>query len=275
MSTHSHFRDKIHEIIFEADTPAGKAFDVVLLILIGLSVIFVSLETVEELNRKYSLFFFYAEWAITIFFTLEYALRIYSIEKPWKYILSFYGIVDLLSILPSYLSLIFSGTHYLITIRALRLLRTFRVLKAAQYLTEINVLTEALKASRRKITVFLVTVLVTVLILGATMYLVEGNADSGFTSIPRSVYWAIVTVTTVGYGDIAPATALGQFISAILMIIGYGVIAVPTGIVTSELTHAKAKDKTHLSLNTISCRKCSREGHDTDAVYCKFCGGVL
>lgn len=266
-------RNRLHEIIFEADTPAGKAFDVGLLLLIVLSVLVVVLESVEAIRRDYAALFFYAEWTLTILFTIEYALRIYSIEKPWKYIRSFYGIVDLLAILPTYLSLVFAGTHYLITIRALRLLRVFRVMKLGQYLSESNVLMEALRSSRRKIEVFLGVVLMIVLIIGSAMYVIESKQDSGFTSIPRSMYWAIVTVTTVGYGDIAPVTTLGQFLSAILMILGYGVIAVPTGIVSVELAHASNPGPQ--KLNTQSCRACSKEGHDTDALYCKYCGEPL
>jgi voltage-gated potassium channel len=266
-------RQKIHEIIFEADTPAGKAFDVGLLILIGLSVLVVMLETVEFFNLRFERLFFVLEWSFTIAFTIEYFLRIYSIQRPWKYITSFYGIVDLLSILPTYIGLFLPGTHYLITIRALRLLRIFRILKLANYLTESALLSEALRASKRKITVFLVTVMMVVIIIGSMMYLIESEQDSGFTSIPKSVYWAIVTVTTVGYGDIAPVTPLGQFLSAVLMILGYGVLAVPTGIVSAELVHAKTG--VEKKLNTRSCPVCSQEGHDTDAEYCKFCGGKL
>lgn len=271
-SPHS-FRSRLHEIIFEADTPAGKAFDVLLLLLIVLSVLVVVLESVEDIRKDFAALFFYAEWTLTLLFTIEYLLRIYSIEKPWKYIRSFYGLVDLLAILPTYLSIFFAGTHYLITIRALRLLRVFRVMKLGHYLSESNVLIEALRSSRRKIEVFLGVVLMIVLIVGSAMYMIEGGQDSGFTSIPRSMYWAVVTVTTVGYGDIAPVTTLGQFLSAILMILGYGVIAVPTGIVSVELAHAS--DKSAKKLNTQSCRSCSKEGHDTDAWYCKYCGEPL
>ncbi|MCB0835502.1 MAG: ion transporter [Bacteroidetes bacterium] len=267
------FREKIHEIIFEADTPEGKAFDVVLLVFIGLSVIVVMLETVEFFNQRFERLFYFLEWSFTVAFTIEYCLRIYSIQKPWKYIASFYGIVDLLAILPSYLSLFLPGTHYLITIRALRLLRIFRILKLANYLTESAMLAQALRASKRKVTVFLVTVMMVVLIIGSMMYLIESGQDSGFTSIPKSVYWAIVTVTTVGYGDIAPVTPLGQFLSAVLMILGYGVLAVPTGIVSAELVHAQSDVSN--KLNTISCPVCSKEGHDSDALFCKFCGGKL
>ncbi|MEO0470655.1 MAG: ion transporter [Bacteroidota bacterium] len=266
-------RERIHEIIFEADTPAGKAFDVVLLVLIVLSVIVVMLESVSEIGQPYQNVFRFLEWAFTILFTIEYGLRIYSIRKPIHYITSFYGIVDLLSILPTFLSAFIFGSQYLITIRALRLLRIFRILKLGNHLSESSILFEALKASRNKITVFLVAVMTVVLIIGSTMYLVEGGADSGFTSIPRSVYWAIVTVTTVGYGDIAPVTPLGQFLSAILMVMGYGIIAVPTGIVSVELAHAE--EKMNKKVNTISCPTCGREGHDSDAIHCKFCGGKL
>lgn len=264
---------RIHEIIFEADTQAGKTFDIALLIFIGLSIVVVALETVEPINARFEKLFFYLEWGLTILFTLEYFLRIYSIGKPWKYILSFYGIVDLLSILPTYLSLFISGSHYLVTIRALRFLRVFRVLKLGNYLKESHILITAIQNSRTKIIVFLGTVLTVVLIIGSAMYLIEGQAGSGFTSIPRSIYWAIVTITTVGYGDIAPITPLGQFFSAILMILGYGVIAVPTGIVSVEI--AQAQEKVDRKLNTQSCPSCSREGHDTDAEYCKFCGSQL
>lgn len=266
-------RQLIHEIIFEADTRAGKAFDIALLILIGLSIIVVALETVESINARYSQLFLILEWTLTILFSLEYVLRIYSILKPWKYILSFYGIVDLLSILPTYLSLFFTGSHYLVTIRALRFLRVFRVLKLGNYLAESKILVTAIQNSRTKIIVFLGAVLTVVLIIGSAMYLIEGDAGSGFTSIPRSLYWAIVTITTVGYGDIAPVTPLGQFLSAVLMIMGYGVLAVPTGIVSVELSHAQADAER--KLNTQSCPSCSREGHDTDAEYCKFCGSEL
>lgn len=271
--TRPELKEKLHEIIFEADTPAGKAFDVSIMVLIVLSVIVVMLETVDFINQRFALLFSILEWALTILFSIEYVLRIYSIQKPWKYILSFYGIVDLVSILPTYLSYFLPGTHYLVTIRALRLLRVFRVLKLANYMVQSKILTTALKASRLKITVFLIVVMNVVLILGSAMYLIEGEADSGFTSIPRSVYWAVVTVTTVGYGDIAPVTPLGQFLSAILMIIGYGVIAVPTGIVSVELANAEADTKK--ALNTLSCPVCSLEGHDSDATFCKYCGGEL
>ncbi|MEM9983960.1 MAG: ion transporter, partial [Bacteroidota bacterium] len=205
--------------------------------------------------------------------TLEYLLRIFSVRRPWGYILSFFGIVDLLSILPTFLSLFISGSQYLITIRALRLLRIFRIFKLGNYLTQSEILLSALRASRIKIVVFLGAVLASVIIIGSLMYLVEGGAGSGFNSIPESIYWAIVTITTVGYGDIAPVTPLGKFLSSILMILGYGIIAVPTGIVSVELAQAESQAKA--KANTRTCENCARTGHDLDAVYCKYCGEAM
>jgi len=267
-------RDLIHEVIFEADTPAGKAFDILLLIFILLSVLVVVLESVASINDRFGELFFWLEWVVTILFTLEYFLRIYAVKKPWNYIFSFYGIVDLLSILPNFLSLFFAGSQYLITIRALRLLRVFRILKLSNYLSQGAMLVSALKASRTKITVFMLGVMTVVIIMGSTMYLIEGGADSGFTSIPRSVYWAIVTLTTVGYGDIAPSTALGQFISAILMILGYAILAVPTGIVSTEMFKVD-EEKRRMQNNTRCCPNCGRYGHDSDATFCKYCSYTL
>ena len=264
-------KERLHEIIFEADTPAGKLFDVVLLIAILLSVIIVMLESVPEYSKLYGRYFNIAEWVFTIIFTIEYLLRLYSVYKPMKYATSFFGIVDLLSILPSYLSLIFAGTHSLMVIRGLRLLRVFRIFKLANFLNEGEVIVKALKASRAKIMVFIIFILIMVSIFGSLMYLVEGQTNSGFDSIPRSVYWAIVTLTTVGYGDISPQTTLGQFIASIIMIAGYAVIAVPTGIVTNELFVSKKNSK----VSTQSCRYCSLEGQDPDAIYCKHCGEKL
>ncbi len=266
-------RRRIHEVIFEAETPAGKRFDIALLLLIVLSIVVVVLESVEAISQPFARFFLYTEWTLTSLFTIEYFLRIYSIQKPWRYIRSFYGLVDLLAILPTYLTLFVGGGQYLVTIRALRLLRVFRVLKLGPYLSESTVLLKALYASRRKIEVFLGTVLTIVLIVGTLMYMIEGGRDSGFSSIPRSMYWAIVTVTTVGYGDITPVTVPGQFLSALLMIMGYGIIAVPTGIVSVELAQATAESRK--KLNTQCCPVCSKEGHDNDAIYCKYCGGQL
>ncbi|MFK7920650.1 MAG: ion transporter [Bacteroidia bacterium] len=268
-------KDRIHEIIFEADTPAGKVFDVGLLVAIVVSVAVVMLESVKDIGIQYETELQWAEWILTAIFTIEYLLRIFSVQKPQKYIFSFYGIVDLLAILPSFLQPFVAGSRYLVTIRTLRLLRIFRVLKLANYVLEGQVISKALKASRAKITVFLIAVLTLVVIVGTLMYVIEGGDDSegGFTSIPRSIYWAIVTVTTVGYGDIAPVSDLGQALSAVLMVMGYGIIAVPTGIVSVEMS--QAQKELQAEMNTMSCPVCSREGHESDADYCKFCGGKL
>lgn len=263
-------REQIHEIIFEAETPAGKSFDVALLVMILLSVLVVSLESIESISARFGLWFYYLEWGLTILFTLEYLLRIYSVYRPWGYILSFYGLVDLLSILPTYLSLFISGSQYLITIRALRLLRVFRIFKLGNYLNQSQVLISALRASRIKIILFLGAVMASVVIIGSGMYLVEAGAGSGFDNIPVSIYWAIVTITTVGYGDIAPVTPLGQFFSAVLMVMGYGIIAVPTGIVSVELAQAETRQHT-----TRTCQNCASTGHDADAKHCKYCGFEL
>ncbi len=266
-------RQKLFDIIFEADTPVGKAFDIGLLGIIILSVLLVMLESVDSIRNRVPELFTILEWIVTVLFTIEYLLRIWLVKNSWRYILSFYGIVDLLSILPTYLGLFFANTQYLLTIRALRLLRIFRILKMVQYILEGQIIVKALAASRRKITVFIMAVLTVVLIIGSLMYVVEGTSDSGFTSIPRSVYWAIVTVTTVGYGDISPVTPLGQFLSSILMITGYAVIAVPTGIVSVEMAHVDRELKQ--KIYTRVCPNCGREGHDQDAIYCKHCSHVL
>lgn len=262
---------KLHEIIYEADTRQGKLFDVVLLIFILASIILVMLESVTSIDIKYHDLLNIGEWIVTILFTIEYIARIISVKKPLKYITSFYGIIDLLSTIPKYLSLIFVGTHALVALRALRLLRVFRILKLARYLGASNNLVRALKASRVKIFVFLFAVIILSIILGTIMYLVEGE-ENGFTNIPKSVYWCIVTLTTVGYGDIAPQTPMGQFIASLVMILGYGIIAVPTGIVTSEMT--KANDK-QVPTNTQSCPSCSVEGHIDNSEFCYGCGHKL
>jgi len=265
-------KETIHEIIFEADTPAGKFFDIVLMIFIVASVIVVMLESIAELNIKYHRLFIILEWAFTIFFTIEYLLRIYCVYQPKKYMTSFFGIVDLLAILPTYLSLFIYGTQYLLVIRALRLLRVFRIFKLANFLKESSIIMSALKASRPKITVFLVFILLLVTIIGSFMYLVEGGQEgSSFTSIPTSIYFAIVTLTTVGYGDIAPQTELGQFLAAIVMILGYAVIAVPTGIVSAEMVAQTEATP----VNSQSCQNCSAEGHTDDALFCRKCGESL
>ena len=262
-------RDKLHEIIFEADTPAGKIFDILLIVSIVTSVVMVMLDSVGSIRQVYGGLLYLGEWIFTILFTIEYILRLYCVGRPLGYAVSFFGVVDLLAVLPTYMSIFFPGTQYLLVIRVLRVLRIFRVLKLVKYVGETRLLMQALRASRRKITVFLFTVLTLVIIFGSLMYLIE-DPDAGFTSIPRSVYWAIVTLTTVGYGDISPRTGFGQALSAIIMIIGYGIIAVPTGIVTAELTQVYKR-----SVSTQSCRQCSAEGHDTDAKFCKYCGSLL
>ena len=266
-------KELLHEIIFEADTPVGKAFDIILLVVIIASVIAVMLETVSEIQIHFGKFLIVLEWIFTIFFTIEYILRLYCVYEPRKYATSFFGIIDLLAILPTYISILVPGTHSLLVIRALRLLRIFRIFKLAKFLKESSLILKAMRASRAKITVFLIFVLLVVTIMGAIMYLIEGGENSTYTSIPRSIYWAIVTLTTVGYGDISPVTPLGQFIAAAIMIMGYAVIAVPTGIVSAELVH---QDKNQsVSVNTRACQYCSQEGHDDDAKYCKYCGESL
>jgi len=262
-------QEKLHEIIFEADTPEGRWFDIILMVAIIASVVIVMLETVKELNDKYHTLFVTIEWFLTILFTIEYVLRLYCVRSKLRYATSFFGVIDLVSIIPTYISLFLAGTQYFLVIRALRLLRVFRVLKLGNYLKESRVIVESMKASRNKIFVFLFFVVIMVIIIGSVMYLIEGGENSDFTSIPRSVYWAIVTLTTVGYGDISPQTDLGQFLSAIVMILGYAVIAVPTGIVSAELVN-----KTY-STNTQACRNCGLDGHDDDAEHCKYCGEIL
>jgi len=263
------WREILFEIIFEADTPAGKWFDIVLIISILLSVITVMLDSVGSIRAKYGEFLYAAEWFFTILFTVEYVFRLLCVGKPIRYAVSFFGIVDLLAILPTYMSLLFFGSRYLLVVRVLRVLRIFRVLKLGHHTKEAIVLREALYASRRKIIVFLFVVLTLVVIIGSLMYVIEEEED-GFTSIPRSVYWAVVTLTTVGYGDISPKSGTGQFLAAIVMILGYSIIAVPTGIVTVELSRAYT-EKT----SSQACPNCSAEGHDRDAQYCKFCGTKL
>lgn len=266
-------KHKIHDIIYEADTPKGKAFDVILLVLILASIVFVMLESVAGLDEWLYDWLYYGEWVITIFFTVEYILRIISIKKPSKYIFSFYGIIDLLSTLPLYLSFFLVGSNYLLTVRALRLLRVFRILKIARFIGESNKLVKALKDSTPKILVFLCSVLVMCVISGTLMYLIEGEA-SGFKSIPVSVYWCIVTLTTVGFGDIAPVTPLGQLLAAIIMIMGYGIIAVPTGIVSAEYVN-KGDQENQVHVNTQACRNCNATRHQDDAEFCHKCGNSL
>ncbi len=263
------WRSRLHEVIFEAETPAGRTFDLLLLVAILLSVTAAVLESVDSIREPYGQLLRAIEWIFTLLFTIEYGLRLLSVGQPLRYVRSFFGLVDLLAILPTYLSLVIAGTHSLIVIRALRLLRIFRVLKLVQFVGAERLLQTAIRASARKIIVFLGTVMTLVLIVGASMYLIEGQ-ENGFTNIPQSVYWAIVTMTTVGYGDIAPQTVPGKFLASIVMILGYGIIAVPTGIVTVELSNAGRK-----GVSTKVCPQCAAEGHDSNASYCKFCGSRL
>jgi len=263
------WRSRLHEVIFEADTLLGRAFDVVLLVLILVSVVAVMLESVTSIRARHGPALLAAEWVITILFTVEYVLRIVCVGRPLRYATSFFGIVDLLSILPTYVSLLVSGAQTLIVIRTLRLLRTFRVLKLARFVGEASVLRAALRASLHKVTVFLLAVLSVVVIVGATMYLIEGE-EHGFDNIPESIYWSVVTVTTVGYGDIAPQTVPGKLLASALMFLGYGVLAVPTGIVTVEFAQAR-----FTGTNTQACPQCSFAGHDDDARFCKRCGSPL
>jgi len=266
----SPWREAIKEIIFGSETKMGKAFDIVLIISILCSVLVVMLGSVDKLQIKYSELFFYLEWFFTILFTLEYILRLISVHKPLLYVRSFFGIVDFLSIIPTYLSLFIPTVKYMLVIRILRLLRIFRVLKLTAYMGEAQVLMGALRKSSRKIFVFLYTILTLVVVFGSFMYVVEGG-ESGFSSIPKSMYWAMVTLTTVGYGDIAPQTPLGQGIAAFIMIMGYGIIAVPTGIYSAELIKTYRPEK----ISNKACSDCGKIGHDTDAEYCKFCGHFL
>lgn len=268
MAEHMHpNRETLHTIIFGTHTSAGRTFDVLLIIMIILSVLVVMLDSVTFIHDRFLTQIRFLEWFFTIIFTIEYFLRLYVVRSPWKYAKSFFGIVDLISIIPTYLSLILVGSHYLIVIRTLRLLRVFRVLKLVQYLSQADVLMQAMKASRLKIMIFVFTVVNLVIVVGAIMYVVEGESN-GFTSIPRSIYWAIVTLTTVGYGDISPSTPLGQLIASVVMIMGYGIIAVPTGIVTMEMS--RATDNSHQAY--FACADCGHDIMDADANFCKFCG---
>ncbi len=265
----SHWRTVLHETIFEAETAAGRGFDIVLLWSIIISVLTVMLDSVNSIRSQIGGILLAIEWFFTILFTVEYAFRLISVRRPLRYALSFYGIVDLLAILPTYLSLLFPGSQYLLTIRVIRLLRVFRIFKLASYVSDANILMTALRASRRKIGVFLLSVMTLVIILGSAIYVIEGE-EHGFTDIPTSIYWAIVTLTTVGYGDLSPHTPIGKAIASLAMLLGYGIIAVPTGIVTMEISNSARK-----AVSTNSCPDCSAEGHDVDATHCKYCGTKL
>lgn len=263
-------RDKLRIIIFEADTKAGRRFDVTLICVILLSVVTVMLDSVPQINAEYGQQLYYAEWFFTVLFTVEYVVRLWCIQHSWGYAKSFYGVVDLLSVLPTYLSLWFPGAQFFLAVRILRVLRVFRVLRMVRYVGEAELIAQALAASRRKIIVFVASVLALMVIFGALMYVVEGGTNPAFASIPHSIYWAVTTMTTVGYGDITPVTPLGQSLASFIMIMGYGIIAVPTGIVTLELNEANRRQA-----NTRTCSDCSAEGHSREASYCWRCGAPL
>ncbi len=265
------WRERLRVIIFEADTPAGTAFDVALLVGILTSVIAVMLDSVAPIRAVYGRQLDIAEWVFTLLFTLEYALRLVCVPIPWHYARSFFGVVDLLAVLPSYASLLLPGAEHLLVIRGLRLLRVFRVFKLGRFLGEASILRKALTDSRHKITIFLGTIAILVTILGTAMYLIEGGKN-GFTSIPAAVYWAVVTMTTVGYGDVAPQTVAGKALATVVMILGYSIIAVPTGIVTAEIVESAAAAR---KITTRCCAQCMTEGHDANAIYCKDCGAEL
>lgn len=265
------FQQRWHNIVFEAETPAGRLFDIILLIAILLSVAVVMMESVAPLQQKYHHLFTILEWVFTGLFTLEYLFRVWCSYRPKAYIWSFYGLIDLLCILPTYVEFVFGGGHFLLTIRILRLMRIFRIFKLVPFLNESKQLALALEHSRRKIAVFLFFILLLTVVLGSVMYVIESEHNSGFTSIPVSVYWAVVTLTTVGYGDIAPITPIGQAFSALIMIMGYAIIAVPTGIVTVEMSRLRGKE----DVDQRICPHCMREGHDANADFCKYCGTKL
>ncbi len=266
----SPWREALNDIIFGAETPMGKTFDVVLIVCILLSILAVMLDSVDSIQQHYAHLFYLVEWGFTIIFTIEYILRLICVRKPWLYMISFFGIVDLLSIIPTYISLFLPTAKYMLTFRVLRLLRIFRILKLPEYMGEAHILLDALSNSRRKVMVFLYTVSTLVIVFGSLMYVVEGS-EGGFTSIPKSIYWAIVTMTTVGYGDISPQTPVGQTIASLIMILGYGIIAVPTGIYSAEL----AKTYKTSEIRNDACPDCGQTGHDFDADFCKFCGHPL
>lgn len=273
------WRGQLYDILFETDTRSGRVFDVVLMVAILASVLVVMLDSVESIMLRHGLLLLAAEWVFTVLFTLEYAGRLASVASKRRYALSFFGIIDLLAIIPTYLSLLLPGTRFLVIIRVLRVLRVFRVLKLVRYLGEARTLARAMAASRYRIVVFLITVLTLVVILGSFMYLIEG-ADAGFTSIPVSVYWAVVTLTTVGFGDITPNTPVGQFLAVIIMLLGYGMIAVPTGIVSVEMVYAaRVAGRTGTvapgAVGDMVCSSCRTAEHDHDARFCKTCGGTV
>ncbi len=268
------FQFRVHEIIFGTDTWAGKWFDILLIVSIIASITVVMLDSVAAFSNQYNRYLYRLEWGFTLLFTIEYILRLICVKQPLKYAFSFLGMVDLFSILPTYLSLFVPGSQYLMVIRVLRVLRVFRVFKLVSFMGEASTLVKAMQASRRKIIVFLMTVLTLVIIFGSLMYLIEG-AQNGFTSIPRSIYWAIVTMTTVGYGDISPKTGVGQSLASIIMILGYAIIAVPTGIVSAELSLAAKKEASKQIPTQAACPECVVQGHDDDAIFCRICSAHL
>lgn len=264
------WRSRLHDVIYESNTPAGKTFDISLLALIIASIVVVMLDSIPMYHARYGDFFYMLEWGFTIIFTIEFVLRLISLEQPLRYVLSFLGLVDLLAIIPSYLSLFYAGAQALLVFRALRLLRVFRIFRLKHFMSEMQFLMVAIRGSLRKIAIFMLIVFTIVIILGSMMHLIE-QRQNGFESIPASIYWAIVTITTVGYGDIAPATPLGKLVASVIMLIGYGIIAVPTGILTTEFALAASRKDQHHEV----CPVCGREGHDANANYCKYCGGKL
>ena len=264
-------REWLWRIIFRSDTRAGRAFDVGLLLVIALSILVVMLESVEPLRARHQTAFTVVEWTVTLVFTLEYVIRLWVVRRPWSYAGSFFGVVDLLAFLPSYLELFLAGTHYLMVLRVLRLLRMFRILKMAQYMGEAGVIVNALIASRAKILVFLFSVMALVCVEGTVMYLLEHNANPGFRNIPQAIYWAIVTITTVGYGDVSPVTVLGKMMASVIMLTGFAILAVPTGVVTAELGREMARSRR----SNVRCRECGWEDHDSRARHCQQCGTLL
>jgi voltage-gated potassium channel len=263
-------RHRLHTLIFESDTRAGRIFDTALLVMIILSILVVMLDSIDSLHTQYGDLFFALEWFFTSLFTIEYILRLLSVRKPYLYALSVLGLIDLLSIVPMYLSLFVYGGQSLLVLRALRLLRIFRIFRLTHFMSEMSFLNVAIRNSLKKIAIFMLFVLMVVIILGSMMYVIEGKTN-GFSSIPDSIYWAIVTITTVGYGDISPITPMGKFVASLIMLLGYGIIAVPTGIVSTEMAIA-ARLRKH---KNEACPTCGKEGHDDNANYCKFCGSKL
>jgi voltage-gated potassium channel len=264
------FREKLHEIIFEAETKEGRLFDIILLIAIVINITILMFESVPGQSPEMARFYYVADWIFTVFFTIEYAFRLYAVYNPAKYATSFFGVIDLLSVLPTYLSVLFPGFHSLMIIRSLRLLRLFRIFKLHQFVAQGQMLRKSIIVSLPKILIFLFNILILVFIFGSLMFVIENGVNEKFDSIPRSIYWAIITVTTVGYGDISPVTTAGQFVAAFTMLIGYAVLAVPTGIMTSTMLQMSKNES-----NTINCKSCGLEGHAKDAVFCRKCGTPL